>query len=110
MARGYSITLVVGSGFPGHASIQINGPEGTLYTGLGPRRSRWPYSNGSYDTVDLPNGANPVGAVKPDNPNEEYSYVNASHYKAKSYTFEISEQQALAARKAAEEYQKENPN
>ena len=57
MARGYSITLVVGSGFPGHASIQINSPERTLYTGFGPNMPGVPIWKAGHDTVDLPNGA-----------------------------------------------------
>jgi hypothetical protein len=64
MARGCSITLIVGAGIPGHASIQINEPEATTYAGLGPVKHLRPYSDGSYDVVALPNGASPVGALK----------------------------------------------
>ena len=35
MASRYSITLVVGSGVPGHAAVQINGPDHTTYAGFG---------------------------------------------------------------------------
>ena len=110
MAGGYSITLIVGAGLPGHASVQINGPDETTYAGLGPVKSLSPYSTGSYDVVTLPTGASPVGAIKKDHPEDEYSYVDASKYSVKSYTFAISRQQALDAINAGREYQKDNPN
>jgi hypothetical protein len=108
MANGYSITLVVGSGFPGHASIQINGPSYTTYAGMGPVDHGWPYSGGRYDVVAKPNGVTPVGALH--DPKEEYSYVDAARYPVKSFTFEVSEQQALDASNAALNYQRSYPN
>jgi hypothetical protein len=108
MASRYTITLVVGSGYPGHASIQINGPSYTTYAGMGPVDHGWPHSDGRYDVVTLPNGVGPVGALH--DPTDEYSYVDASHYPVKSYTFEVSEEQALDARNAALNYQRNYPS
>jgi hypothetical protein len=96
--------LVVGAGFPGHATIQINGPDHTTYAGLGPAWPLSPIAPGQYDVITLPNGASPVGQLH--DQDGEYSFVDASHYRVKSYTFEVSEEQALRARQAAVEYQK----
>jgi hypothetical protein len=107
MASGYSITLVVGAGAPGHATVQINGPDHTTYAGFGPIRSFTPYSRGQYDVVTVPNGMSPVGQLH--DQDGEYSFVDSSHYRVKSYTFEISEEQAQQARQAALDYQKNYP-
>ena len=44
------------------------------------------------------------------NDQDEYSFVDASHYSVKSYTFEASEGQADRAREAALSFRKKYPN
>jgi len=105
MASRYSITLVVGAGVPGHATVQINGPEGTTYAGFGPTTAHSFWSKGKYDVITVPNGVSPVGRL--DNP--EYSWIDASKYHVKSYTFEVSKEQADAALNATREYEREYP-
>jgi hypothetical protein len=120
MASGYSITLVVGSGLPGHASIELNTPATqdaqatTTYAGMGPSVSNVPYTprilglNTIFDIVGVLQGESPVGLAQ--DPAHEYSYVNASEYSVKSYTFEISKEQYDAALSASTRYLQTNPN
>gem|GEM_PF-2249576 len=108
MASDYSITLVVGSGFPGHATIQINGPGYTMFAGMGPATPLSLYSTGKYDVLTLEKGESPVGVLG--DAFKEFHYVDSVKYQVNSYTFAISEQQANAARIAGENYQTNYPN
>ena len=72
MADGYSITIIVGAGIPGHASIEISGPNTTTYTGFGPIVPDSPYSYANYSYVTLPNGVSPVGVLG--NPSGEFRH------------------------------------
>jgi hypothetical protein len=74
----------------------------------GPAKHNRPYAAGQYDVVTLPNGVSPVGQLR--DPDDEYSFVDASHYPVKSYTFEITEEAARRARQAAVDYSKAHPN
>lgn len=51
-----SITIVVGAGLPGHATIQINRGEKTTYLGLGPKNPGEVKDIASYDIVTLEKG------------------------------------------------------
>src|SRR5215467_1958958 len=111
MANDYVLTIVVGTGFPGHAYIQIRGPETTIYTGFGPQErgiAALTGTAGRYDLVELPNGVSPVGA--PTNPWRAFHYVDASKFSVKSFSFSISSEQVAAALSAAENYAVSNPN
>lgn len=114
MSGQYTITVVVGAGSvgeltPGHAAIQIHGPNGkTTYFGFGPVQSGNPSGLGQYDIIQLPNGMSPVGALR--DPNYEYQYIDSNHYPTKSFSFAISDAQATAALLAAVSYKQQNPN
>jgi hypothetical protein len=93
----YSIKLVIGSGNPGHATIQLDSPPETNYAGMGPSPGHIPYTgldlslfdfHPNYDIVGKESGQSPVGlGIEPGN---EFSYVDASKYTVKSYSFEIT--------------------
>lgn len=112
-----SITIVVGAGFPGHTTIQINRDETATYLGLGPGKPKLPgpfgsaYATGHYDVVTLDKDVSPVAAVRnPSPPGGEYHYVDATRYDVKSFTYQISDEQADKAVAAAMRYQVKNPN
>jgi hypothetical protein len=99
-----SITIVVGQGVPGHASIQINQADTTTYLGLGPATPGSPVDTGAYDVITLPNGVSPVGALRsPFRTSDEavssgeFDYVDTTHYHVQSFTFQITDAQAAAA-------------
>src|ERR1041385_6122675 len=109
-----SITLVVtSSGLPGHTAVQITKGGETTYLGLGPTKALLPYTEvGQYDIITLPNGVSPVGALHGPFPstnpnvNGEYHYVDLLHYpNTKSFTWQISDDQAAAAIDKAFSYQ-----
>jgi hypothetical protein len=111
-----SITIVVGAGLPGHATIQINRDETTTYFGLGPGKPKLPgplgkaYATGHYDVIGLEKNVSPVGAIRnPSPPGGEYHYVDAAHYDVKSFTYLISDERADEAEAAAMRYQVKNP-
>ncbi|MDB5600890.1 MAG: hypothetical protein JWN71_2934 [Xanthobacteraceae bacterium] len=106
-----SITIVVGAGFPGHTTIQINRGEKATYLGLGPKTAGEPKDVASYDVVTLDKDVSPVAALRKEaiNPGE-YHYVDATHNDVKSFTLPISDEQADKAMAAALKYQVKNPN
>ena len=117
MASNYSITVVVGAGNPGHATIQLNGPDVTTFAGMGPSPGHIPFTginlglfdtHPNYDIVGKQPGQSPVG-FGPE-PSNEFSYVDASKYTVKSYTFEISKERYDAAHAAMTSYVNDNPN
>jgi hypothetical protein len=108
MADTYSLTFVVGSGAPGHSTVQINGPDFTTYAGFGPATSYTPYSTGQYDVVSLEKGESPVGFFR--DPHFEYQFVDSSRYAVKSYTFEISQETRDAVLDAAQHFVATHPN
>jgi hypothetical protein len=105
-----SVTIVVGAGFPGHATVQINRAETTTYLGLGPNKPKSVYATGHYDVVTVPKNVSPVAAVRnPSSSVGEYHYVDATHYDVKSFTYLISDEQADEAEAAAKRYQVKYP-
>jgi hypothetical protein len=107
MSSGYSIRIIVGAGIPGHAAIQIDGPDSTRYLGMGPVAAGHAISDGSYDVSSLPKNVSPIGILR--DPRHDYDYINSSKYSVKSFRFAITEQQAKAALTAAANYQASNP-
>jgi hypothetical protein len=104
MPNNYSITLVVGSGYPGHATVELRAPgQDTIYAGFGPATGGSPLSAAQYNVVAVPNGVSPVGQSS--NPANEFQFVDASHYSVSSYTFGISQQQYVDALNASAQYQ-----
>jgi len=64
MSSGYSIRIIVGAGIPGHAAIQIDGPDSTRYLGMGPVEAGHAISDGSYDVSSLPKNVSPIGILR----------------------------------------------